>query len=80
MCTDEGDTVLDPFAGTNIVGRMACLLNRFALSCELSEKYFKIGCKVTENAIKEFDKDSYEYIIDSIYESSITDSDLNIAA
>ena len=38
MTTDEGDTVLDPFSGSSVTGRMALLLNRRAYTAELSRK------------------------------------------
>lgn len=62
MCTDEGDTVYDPFAGTNVVGRMACLLNRKSLASEISKKYFDIGCRLLENSVAEFDRHSLDVI------------------
>ena len=37
--TDEGDIVLDPFAGSNTTGYMAETMGRRWLSCELSEEY-----------------------------------------
>jgi len=62
MTTDEGDIVLDPFSGSNVVGRMALLLNRRALSAELSNKYFKIGCEMLKQADKDYDKDRLNFI------------------
>jgi DNA modification methylase len=38
MLTDEGDLVLDPFAGSNVVGEAAELLNRQWVSIELQEE------------------------------------------
>ncbi len=72
MTTDEGDTVLDPFAGTNVVGRVSCLLNRKALSGELSKKYYDIGCKMLENAVAEFDRDALDVIQDTFYQKEYT--------
>ena len=66
MTTDENDIVYDPFAGTNVVGRSAILLNRMALATELSRKYYTIGCGVVENAVKDFnqeDLDEVKYFI-----------------
>jgi DNA modification methylase len=71
MCTDENDLVLDPFAGTNVVGRMSCLLNRKAIACELSEKYHRIGCKMVESAVDEFDRHSLDQITKIAYEDII---------
>lgn len=68
MTTDEGDVVYDPFAGSNVVGRMTCLLNRVALSTELSTQYHKIGCKMLENAVRDFRPDNLNVINDEIIE------------
>ena len=56
MCTSEENhnTVLDIFSGSNVVGRMSLLLNRRVLTTELSKEYYKIGCKMLENSIKDF--------------------------
>ena len=64
MTTDEGDSVYDPFAGTNVVGRMSMLLNRVALSTELSSHYHKIGCRVIENTLEEINMDDLRVITD----------------
>ena len=39
--TDEGDLVLDPFAGSNTTGYAAELLNRTWISCEINESYLE---------------------------------------
>jgi DNA modification methylase len=62
MTTEEGDIVFDPFSGSNVVGRMALLLNRRALSAELSNKYFKIGCEMLKQANKDFDREGLNFI------------------
>jgi DNA modification methylase len=62
MTTDEGEIVYDPFAGTNVVGRWSTLLNRVALTTELSRKYYTIGCGVVENAVKEFNQDDLDWV------------------
>lgn len=64
MCTDEEShkTVLDIFSGSNVVGRMSLLLNRKILSAELSNDYYKIGCKMIENSIKEFNREELDII------------------
>ena len=62
MTTDEGEIVFDPFSGTNVVGRMSCLLNRVALSTEITKEYYNIGCKVLENAVDDFDRPSLDII------------------
>jgi len=70
MTTDEGDVVYDPFAGSNVVGRMTCLLNRVALSTELSTQYHKIGCKMLENAVRDFRPDDLNVINSEIIDES----------
>ncbi len=62
MTTDEEDTVADCFAGSNVVGRMSILLNRKFLSAELSNHYFKIGCRMLENATKDFNREELDVI------------------
>jgi DNA modification methylase len=39
LCTEEGDTVLDPFAGSNVTGEAAELLKRCWIATELCEEY-----------------------------------------
>lgn len=39
LCTDAGDTVVDPFAGSNVVGEAAERLGRRWLAIELAEEY-----------------------------------------
>jgi DNA modification methylase len=39
LLTDEGDTVLDPFAGSNVTGRAAETLARRWIACEVNEEY-----------------------------------------
>jgi site-specific DNA-methyltransferase (cytosine-N4-specific) len=41
MLTDQGDHVLDPFAGSCITGEVAERLNRLWTCCELLEDYVK---------------------------------------
>ncbi len=41
LCTEAGDIVLDPFAGSNTTGKVAELLDRRWLSFELSEEYLR---------------------------------------
>ena len=64
MCTDEEshNTVLDIFSGSNVVGRMSLLLNRKILSAELSNDYYKIGCKMLENSIIYFNRGELDII------------------
>lgn len=70
MTTDEGDVVFDPFAGSNVVGRMTCLLNRVALSTELSQHYYKIGCKMLESGVDDFDMNSLNFISSEVYRNN----------
>jgi site-specific DNA-methyltransferase (cytosine-N4-specific) len=41
LCTEEGDTILDPFAGSNTTGFVAEKLKRKWLAFEMSEEYLK---------------------------------------
>ena len=41
LCTEEGDTVLDPFAGSNMTGYVAEIWGRRWIACELSEEYLE---------------------------------------
>jgi DNA modification methylase len=67
MTTDEGDTVFDFMSGSNVVGRVSQLLNRKTLSTELSEKYFKVGCKMLENAIQDYNREDLDVINELAY-------------
>lgn len=70
MTTDEGATVFDPFSGSNVVGRMALLLNRRAVSAELSKKYYEIGCGMLKQADKDFDKVSLGFINSVVHQDN----------
>ena len=78
MLTDEGDRVFDPFSGSNVVGRISSLLNRVSLSTELSEKYFKIGCRMLEKSVEDFNQKDLSFINSSILPDY--NQDLKIAA
>ena len=67
MTTDEGDTVMDPFGGSNVVGRISQLLNRRSVSAELSPKYFKIGCKMLEEGVKDYSPNELSFIQKQVY-------------
>ena len=71
MYTDEGDWVYDCMAGSNVVGRSAILLNRRAVSTEISKKYFNVGCKMLENSIHDFDRESLNNINELVYEEEL---------
>jgi site-specific DNA-methyltransferase (adenine-specific) len=48
--SNEGDTILDPFAGSGTVGKMAKQLNRNCILIEKEPEYFKIAEKrINEN-------------------------------
>ena len=48
--SNEGDTILDPFAGSGTVGKMAKQLNRNCILIEKDPEYFKIaGKRINEN-------------------------------
>lgn len=70
MTTDEGDTVFDPFGGSNVVGRISQLLNRRSISAELSQKYFNIGCKMLEEGVKEFSPTELSIIQEMVYKKT----------
>jgi len=78
MTTDESDVVLDPFSGSNVVGRMSLLLNRRFLSTEKSEKYFKIGCELLKRSNEEFNPKDLDTIQSVVYQ--LGDQELKIAA
>ncbi len=68
MFTDEEtDWVYDPMAGSNVVGRSAQLLNRRSLSTELSSKYFKVGCRMLQNAVQDFNREDLDTINELAY-------------
>jgi DNA modification methylase len=67
MTTDEGDTVFDFMSGSNVVGRVSQLLNRKTLSTEISKKYFKVGCKMLDKAIQEFNHEDLDVINELAY-------------
>jgi DNA modification methylase len=79
MTTDEGDTVFDFMSGSNVVGRITQLLNRKSLSTELSEKYFKVGCKMLENATQDYNREDLDVINELAYET-VSESELIEAA
>jgi len=51
--SNEGDTILDPFAGSGTVGKMAKQLNRNCILIEKEPEYFKIAEKRI-NEVQEF--------------------------
>jgi DNA modification methylase len=75
MTTDEDDVVFDPFSGSNVVGRMTCLLNRKALSAELSKRDFSIGCQMLKQSFKDFDRNSLDLIQGEVYQKTNVEED-----
>jgi len=41
LTTDEGDVILDPFAGSNVTGEVAERLNRKWIAFEIEKKYLE---------------------------------------
>jgi hypothetical protein len=66
-------------AGSNVVGRVSQLLNRKTLSTELSEKYFKVGCKMLENATQDYNREDLDVINELAY-GKVLESELIDAA
>jgi hypothetical protein len=58
---------------------MTCLLNRKAVSTELSTHYHKIGCKMLEEGINDFDEQSLKFISSEVYRNG-NDNQLSLAA
>ena len=54
LFTNEGDTVLDPFAGSGTTLVVAGELNRKAVGIEILPEYFELA----RSAIEEFDKNT----------------------
>ena len=72
MCTDESDVVFDPFSGASTVGRMAALLNRKALTTEISKLYYSIGLEYLKSGVEQFDRDGLDDIQNRFYQSENT--------
>jgi site-specific DNA-methyltransferase (adenine-specific) len=72
MCTDESDVVFDPFSGASTVGRMAALLNRKALTTEISKLYYSIGLEYLKSGVEQFDRDGLDAIQERFYQSENT--------
>lgn len=51
LCTDNGDTVLDPFAGSNVTGEASERLGRRWAAVELAEPYLKGSAFRFENLV-----------------------------
>lgn len=70
MATNENDLVYDFMSGSNVVGRISQMLNRKTLSTEISKKYHRVGCKMIENAIEEFNREDLDVINNLAYNNS----------
>ncbi len=68
MFSSEDSIVYDCMAGSNVVGRCAQLLGRKSLSTELSSKYFKVGCRLLQNSVIEFNREDLDVINELAYE------------
>lgn len=53
--TNEGDSVLDPFAGSGTTGYACAKLGRKFIGIEIEPKYFDIACRRIETAYKQPD-------------------------
>jgi site-specific DNA-methyltransferase (adenine-specific) len=69
MCTDESDVVFDPFSGASTVGRMAAMLNRKALTTEISKLYYSIGVEYLKSGVEQFNRDGLDSIQNRFYQS-----------
>ena len=70
MCTDESDVVFDPFSGASTVGKMAALLNRKALTTEISKLYYSIGCEYLKMGMEQFNREGLDALQDRFYQST----------
>ncbi len=70
MCTDESDVVFDPFSGASTVGRMAEMLNRKALTTEISKLYYSIGVEYLKTGIKQFNREGLDAVQERFYQTS----------
>lgn len=62
-----GETVLDPFAGTGTVGRVAKRLNRSAILCEINPEYVKrIKKEIGFGEVSLTDDFEYEYVFEEV--------------
>jgi DNA modification methylase len=67
MGSDEHDLVLDPFGGSNVVGKVALELNRRYVSTEISKEYFEIGCEMLQKGSDNFDREALNEINGMVY-------------
>jgi len=80
MLSDETDLVCDPFAGSNVVGKISLELNRRSVSAELSKEYYDIGCEMLIKGNENFDRESLDIINEMVYDNSLLSNNSRIAA
>ena len=54
-CSDEGETILDPFCGSGTTGVAAVKLGRKFIGIEIEPRYFDIACRRISDALKQPD-------------------------
>ncbi|MPZ58454.1 MAG: hypothetical protein GEU91_18570 [Rhizobiales bacterium] len=54
-CSDNGETILDPFMGSGTTGVAAVKLGRKFIGIEIEPKYFDIACRRISEALKQPD-------------------------
>lgn len=62
LSTDEGDTVLDPFAGTGVVMAQALAMDRDAVGTDLNEEYRENYCNsIKDHVFEKWEDERKEY-------------------
>ena len=54
-CSDEGETILDPFMGSGTTGVAAAKIGRRFIGIEIDQCYFDISCRRISDALKQPD-------------------------
>lgn len=65
-CTHEGDTILDPFAGSCTTGIAANLLNRKFIGIDQSEEYLQLGIRRRQEIEDEATADKFRRMMSEI--------------